>query len=471
MRESKHTVEKIGGTSMTHFGKIMKNVIIGSRTPDKYYNRIFVVSAYGGITDLLLEHKKTGTPGVYAKFASEDSTWSDSLELVRTEMLRINTTFKEIGLNIEKADNFVNERINGIKACLTDLVRIRSFGHSKHIDYLPATREFLSAFGEAHSAYNSVQILKKNGINAKFIDLTGWKEPETLEFDTMIKTAFQDIEYDKELPIVTGYTKCDEGIMTSFDRGYSEITFSKIAVITNAVEGIIHKEFHLSTGDPKLIGQDKVKTIGHTNFDIADQLSDMGMEAIHAKASKLMEIKNIPIRVKNAFDPEHPGTLISSDYISDKSKVDMICGRDDIVAIEVFDSDMVGASGYDHALLAHFSKYNISYIAKNTNANTITHYVSEKVPTLKKCLATLRKAYPSAKIKTEKVAIVSAIGSNMKIPGFLYRAARSLSDNEINILAFDQCMRQVNMQFIVQRKDFKKTQIALHEELVEKEIK
>jgi aspartate kinase len=184
-----------------------------------------------------------------------------------------------------------------------------------------------------------------------------------------------------------------------------------------------------------------------------------------------MEIKNIPIRVKNAFDPEHPGTLISSDYISDKSKVDMICGRDDIVAIEVFDSDMVGASGYDHALLAHFSKYNISYIAKNTNANTITHYVSEKVPTLKKCLATLRKAYPSAKIKTEKVAIVSAIGSNMKIPGFLYRAARSLSDNEINILAFDQCMRQVNMQFIVQRKDFKKTQIALHEELVEKEIK
>ena len=467
MTSCKHTVEKIGGTSMVRFDEIMKNVIIGSRSKNKLYNRIFVVSAYGGITDLLLEHKKNGTPGVYARFASEDSTWADSLELVRNEMLRINDTFKDIGLDLTKANIFVNERIDGIKACLTDLVRIRSFGHSKHIDYLPATREFLSAFGEAHSAYNSTLILQSNGINAKFVDLTGWKEPETLPFDLMIQKSFENIDYDKELPIVTGYTKCDEGIMTSFDRGYSEITFSKIAVITNAIEGIIHKEFHLSTGDPKLIGEDKVKTIGHTNFDIADQLSDMGMEAIHAKASKLMEVKNIPIRVKNAFDPEHPGTLISSDYISEKSKVDMICGRDDVIAIEVFDSDMVGASGYDHALLAFFAKFNISYIAKNTNANTITHYVSEKVPDLKQCITIIKKAYPAAKIRTEKVAIVSAIGSNMKIPGFLYKAARALSDKGINILAFDQCMRQVNMQFIVKRKDFNRTQIALHGELVE----
>ena len=54
-----HTVEKIGGTSMTRFGDVMKNVIIGERSGDEFYNRIFVVSAYGGITNLLLENKKT----------------------------------------------------------------------------------------------------------------------------------------------------------------------------------------------------------------------------------------------------------------------------------------------------------------------------------------------------------------------------------------------------------------------------
>ncbi|MCK5843829.1 MAG: hypothetical protein KAG97_03920, partial [Victivallales bacterium] len=175
-----HTVEKIGGTSMTRFGEIMRNVIIGNRKGTELYNRIFVVSAYGGITNLLLEHKKSSEGGVYAKFAERDSSWEDALDLVGTEMLKLNRTFEGIGLDLEKADTFVNERIEGIKACLNDLMRIGSFGHFKPMDYLPATREFLSAFGEAHSAYNSTLILQANGVNAKFIDLTAWKESKTL---------------------------------------------------------------------------------------------------------------------------------------------------------------------------------------------------------------------------------------------------------------------------------------------------
>ena len=59
------------------------------------------------------------------------------------------------------------------------------------------------------------------------------------------------------------------------------------------------------------------------------------------------------------------------------------------------------------------------------------------------------------------------MGNNMKIPGFLQKAAKALSEKNINILAFDQCMRQVNMQFIIARKDFKNAQIAMHHELVE----
>jgi len=463
-----HTVEKIGGTSMTQFGDVMNNVIIGQRKKNDFYNRIFIVSAYGGVTNLLLEHKKSGESGVYAKFANKDSTWQDSLEIVRKTMLTLNLSFEQIGLDVKKADSFVNERIDGISACLNDLIRVRSFGHFKPLDYLPATREFLSAFGEAHSAYNSTLILQANGVNAKFIDLTGWKESETLPFDEMIKQAFLEIDFSKELPIVTGYTKCDEGIMSSFDRGYSEITFSKVAVLTGAVEGIIHKEFHLSTGDPQLIGVDKVKTIGHTNFDIADQLADMDMEAIHSKASKQMEINDIPIRVKNVFDPDHPGTLINRDYISPVSKVDIICGRSDMLALEVFDSDMVGQCGYDYDLLSHLSNYGISYIAKNTNANTITHYVPEKARNLDRCINAITKAFPRAIVKTEKVAILSVMGSNMKIPGFLQKAAKALSEEGVNILAFDQCMRQVNMQFVILRKDFDKAQIAMHRELVEK---
>ena len=66
------------------------------------------------------------------------------------------------------------------------------------------------------------------------------------------------------------------------------------------------------------------------------------------------------------------------------------------------------------------------------------------------------------------MAIIAVIGSNMKIPGFLSRAAQALADSGINVLALDQCMRQVNMQFIIDRGSFEKAQIALHRELVEK---
>lgn len=464
-----HTVEKIGGTSMTCFGDVMKNVIIGRRKGSELYNRIFVVSAYGGVTNRLLEDKKTGEPGIYGHFAMEDGKWEEKLEETRKFMIDLNHSFADLGLNLEVADAFVNERLDGIKICLRDMKRIRSFGHFTPDHYLPAMREFLSAIGEAHSAFNSVEILRHHGVNAVLVDLSGWMETTSLPMEKMIETHLAGIDFATTMPIVTGYVKCAEGIMNRFDRGYSEITFSKLAVITEAREGVIHKEFHLSTGDPKLIGVENVRTIGNTNFDIADQLADMAMEAIHPKASKEMEQKNIPIRVANTFQPDHPGTLISNDYVSPTPRVEMICGRNDIIAVEVHDPNMVGESGYDYRIMENFYRNHISYIAKNTNANTITHYVSSRNRNLGRCLEEIKACFPEATITTTEVAIIAVIGSNMKLPGFLSRAANALAEAKINVLALDQCIRQVNMQFVVAREDYKAAQIALHRELVEKE--
>ncbi len=462
-----HTVEKIGGTSMSRFGVILENIIIGRRTPAEMYQRIFVVSAYGGITNLLLENKKNGAPGVYAKFAAGDPGWREALEAVRSRMIEYNRSFESIGLDQQAADQFVDERVNGIRDCLHDLVRLRSYGHFNERDYLPPTRELLSAVGEAHSAFNSVLILRARGVNARLVDLTGWKDSEVTDLDTAVRKGFEGIDLSREMPIVTGYVKYDEGIMRQFDRGYSEITFSKVAVLTGAREGIIHKEYHLSTGDPLIIGADKVKVIGHTNFDIADQLSDLEMEAIHPKASKEMELANIPIRVKNAFEPDDAGTLIERDYISPEPRVEIICGRNDIIAIECYDPEMVGKAGYDYRLVQAFADTGISFIAKNTNANTITHMVPEKAKRLDECVALIRQRLPGAQVRTQPVGMVCVIGSNMKIPGFLYRAARALAQAGINVLGLDQALRQVSMQFLVSREDFDRALRELHREFVE----
>ena len=86
-----HTVEKIGGTSMSRVNQLKDTLFIGGRKGSDLYGRVFVVSAFGGITDLLLEHKKSGEPGVYAQFsnAEADHGWHDALNRVAKEMQRV----------------------------------------------------------------------------------------------------------------------------------------------------------------------------------------------------------------------------------------------------------------------------------------------------------------------------------------------------------------------------------------------
>lgn len=464
-----HTVEKIGGTSMTNFADVLDNILIGNRKEEELYNRIIVVSAYSGLTDMLLEHKKSRKAGVYALFSDSGAswTWGDAITRVGDEMCRINATLVPLGLDLSIADRFVRERIEGVRSCLLDLTRLCSYGHFQLDEHLMTVREMLSAVGEAHSAHNTFQILSAHGVNARFVDLSGWMESESFSFDDKIRHHFKDIDFSAELPVVTGYTQCREGIMGTYDRGYSEITFSKIAVLTQAREGIIHKEFHLSSGDPKLIGADKVETIGHTNYDVADQLSDLGMEAIHPQAAKGMRKSGIPLRIKNAFEPDHPGTLIQTAYRHEVPKVEIIAGRKKVTAIECWDQDMVGRVNHDLEMMKHFTKFKIRYLAKDTNANTLTHYVDEPLAVIKKLADSIRESFPGADIMLKKVALISAIGSNMDEAGVLPKAVNALDSENIKVLAIHKCMRDIDIQFVVEEDEFENSIRILHRKLVE----
>lgn len=464
-----HTVEKIGGTSMSRFGDVLNNILIDDRSEEELYNRIIVVSAYGGITNDLLEHKKTSKSGVYSLFSQDDDSWAwgDAISRVGHEMCAINKGFEDLGLDIIQADRFVKERIEGVRSCLLDLTRLCSFGHFQLDEHLMTVREMLSAIGEAHSAYNTYLILRNKGVNARFIDLSGWMESDQLSLDEKINKYFSDVDLTSELPIVTGYTQCKECIMDTYDRGYTEITFSRIAVLTGAKEGIIHKEYHLSTGDPLLIGEDKVEVIGNTNYDVADQLSDLGMEAIHPGAAKGMRKTDIPLRIKNVFEPDHPGTLITNDYKSEEARVEIIAGRQGVTGIEVWDQDKVGRWDHDSELLTHFTDQKMRYLAKDTNANTITHYVTASLGRIKRLTDSIQKAFPSADILVKKVALVSVIGTNMADTWVLPTAVHALANAGVDILGLHKCMRQVDIQFVVEEEDFKKAVRALHKNLVE----
>jgi len=455
------SVHKIGGTSMSKFGDVLQNIIIRQADGDHPYNRIFVVSAYNNVTNWLLEHKKSGEPGVYDLFV-KNMDYGSALDQLLEKLIGINHGLEEIGLETDKADAFIRERVQQSRNYLVSLDEVLASGYVSKQNILLAAREILASIGEAHSAWNSVNIIRNNRYNATFVDLCGFNDAEYLTIDERIQKAFMGLDCSSTIPVVTGYTKGTEGIMREFDRGYSEVTFSKIAVEVKAAEAVIHKEYHLSSADPAIVGVEHSMPVGNTNFNVADQLADIGMEAIHPKASKPVEVAGINIRIKNTFEPDHPGTLICRDYMGQESKVEIISGTDGVTAIEVHDPFMVGQVGFDLQLMSVIHRHGISYILKATNANSITIVFWEK-DVSEALLMELKGLYHM--VTARKVALVCALGTNIARPGSLAKATSALWENGINVEAVSQSLMQVNMQFVIGREDYKKAIVALNQAL------
>ena len=446
---------------MTAFADVLNNIIFHGREGRQLYNRIFVVSAYANVTNWLLESKKTSEPGVYHRI-TQGQEFRAALQDVADQLKELNKAYEPLGLDLAAADGFIQQRIDLAQVYLDSLVNVLASGYVNSVNILQAAREILASIGEAHSAFNSVNILQSRGVHATLVDLSGFDDAQPLTIDERIRQAFADIEFARTICVATGYTKGIEGIMREFDRGYSEVTFSKIAVAVRPQEAIIHKEYHLSSADPNLVGVDQCHPIGFTNYDVADQLADVGMEAIHPKASKPLEINAIDLRIKNTFEPAHPGTLITRDYISPTKRIEVITGTPNVVIIDIHDPLMVGAAGFDLHLMQVFYDLGVSYIFKATSANSISLLIWEKdlKPQL---LAALEAKYEN--VTVEKAALVCLIGSNIDEPGLLARAAGALADSGINIRSAGFALRKVNIQFIVGREDYQTAIIALNQAL------
>ncbi|KJY82130.1 aspartate kinase [Vibrio galatheae] len=463
-----YTVEKIGGTSMTAFDAVLDNILLRPEE-DAMYNRVFVVSAYGGITDALLECKKTSKPGVYQLVAQRDDGWQQALDYVEQRMLLTNENIFADPMNRLRADKFIRSRISEAKVCISNILDTCQYGQFSLRHYLPQVREFLSSIGEAHSAYNTALKLKNMGINARFVDLSGWNSESPVSLDENILSAFADIDVSQEMPIVTGYASCKEGLMSTFDRGYSEMTFSRIASLTGADLAIIHKEYHLSSADPRIVGADKVLPIGKTNYDVADQLANLGMEAIHPNAAAGLREAGIELQIKNTFEPEHVGTLISGEFRPTRDKVEIIAGKEKVFALHLFDQAIVGCvDNVSYELMEIISDERVRLVGKEMNANSMTYYLAGSTGALNKVLYKTEKRFPTAEIKGRMVALISAIGSQFDTNKALAQGILALMDKGITPIAVHSSVRNVNVQFVISDEDYHPSICALHDEFFDR---
>jgi aspartate kinase len=256
--------------------------------------------------------------------------------------------------------------------------------------------------------------------------------------------------------------------MGTYDRGYSEITFSRLASVTRAREAVIHKEYHLCSADPKIVGVDKAVPIGRTNYDVADQLSVLGMEAIHPGAAQSLRRCAIPLRVRHSFEPDHAGTLIEADYESSQPRVEIIAGRRGVYAVEFFSHDIVDRAGHAFGIQKILDRYKLRTVTRESNANSITYYLATSLKNAKRIERDLEEAFPNATITVRRVAIVAAVGSNLDVSGLLSTCVSALAEADVNVLAVHQSMRAVDIKFVVDESDLKSATVALHERAVER---
>jgi aspartate kinase len=208
-----------------------------------------------------------------------------------------------------------------------------------------------------------------------------------------------------------------------------------------------------------------VRKIGRTSYDVADQLSNLGMEAIHPNAAKILRQADVPLRVKHAFEPDDPGTFIGPDGGA-AGRVEMVTGLG-VYAFELFEPDMVGAKGYDAAILDALTRHDIWIVSKTSNANCITHWLDGSLKSIRRAERDLAKRFPTAEITTRNLALVSVIGSDLSSLGVMRRALNTLDGADIHPIAMQQGTRRVEMQVMVDKSQMARTIKVLHKALIE----
>ncbi|MCG9683432.1 aspartate kinase [Vibrio sp. Isolate23] len=406
-----HTVEKVSGSSMSAFDAVLDNIILKPE-PRARYNRIFVVPAYQGITDALLENHRTFEPGVYQYILSGGEEWESQLDSVIQRLLLVNESVFADPILRRKADEFILERVSCTRQWIRHYLSTRKpIDDASHQYYWQPIRERLASIGEAHSAYNTALKAKRHGVQTRFIDLAGPPNEPRESLDSQVWNRLEGVDLNCELPVVTAYASCERSDTCHDDRRYGDLTLSRIAALTEAKQAVIHQCSHLSSGDPDLIGTEQVNPIGQSSYQVANELSALSHNLVHPDAIEELSQENIDLQVKCTFEPEHPGTVISHDHCSTEQKVDVVTGRDDVCVLKI----ILTEGNSDLADLKHqlFSLPNVNLLHHDERRETLCYYFDCSVSNFGKILTQAKKCLPNAELTVQRVALLSVLGAKI----------------------------------------------------------
>jgi len=459
-------VLKFGGSSLAD-AELIRNVmgIIG-----KYvYNEdevAVVISAMGGVTDQLLNICKSVADGTGAA------------ENIIRELEKKHLETAGILLPVQKQPEVMAE-IMSLCNELSDIVH----GAQLLSEVTPRTRDIILSFGERLSAYIISQALKMKIPQTIYTDSRkiirtdsgfGMAKVDVDTSNILIKKYFND---NKGLKVITGFIASDAaGQTTTLGRSGSDYTATIIGAATDARAVEIWSDTDgVMTADPRYVPD--ARSIEKLSYHEAMELSHFGARILFPLSLQPAMMKNIPVIVKNTFNPDHRGTLICSESNGSNGLIKGITSLREISIINVEGSGMTGVAGVAARLfnaLWH-SEINVIFISQASSEHSICLAVMQD----EACRATqvIREVFAQelasgliSSVNFEKeLAIVAVVGEGMRQrPGVAARVFEPLGANNINIKAISQGSSELNISFVIREADLRKTLQVLHESMFRK---
>ena len=458
-------VLKFGGTSVANAENIKKVVTIVKEAAKKE-KTVVVVSALGGVTDLLL--------GAASLAADGKESYKDKLAVVEQrhldavkELIPVATQSHLLSL-VKKSCNEIEEICNGI-FLLGELTyrskdRVASYG------------EWLSS--KIISARFNCENVKAAWKDAKeLIQTNSSFTAAEVDFAITNKKVLDYFSSDPvDLFIVPGFIASDNnGITTTLGRGGSDYTAAIIAAALHAsVLEIWTDVSGMMTADPRLTSNAKI--IPHISYQEAMELSHFGAKVIYPPTIQPVMGKGIPVWIKNTFSPEDEGTLIETTATGDADIVRGISSINNIALISLEGSGMIGIPGFSKRLFEALSneKINVILITQSSSEHSITVGIDAAYAGRAKQATDAAFANEIALNKVEplrvenELSIVALVGENMKNhTGVSGRMFGAMGRNGVNILAIAQGSSEKNISAVIATKDVKKAINVLHEEFFE----
>lgn len=458
-------VVKFGGSSVKNAENINMVVAIVNEKVQQGAT-IVVVSAFGGVTDILLQCCELASEG--------DESYKDKLQDSEHRHLQ---TVKEL-LPITQQSrvlSLVKTLCNEIEDICTGIFLLGELSDR--------TRDRMVSYGE---------ILSSQIIAAKFKsagDGCEWKDArELIVTDSNFGSAAVDfsstnaklIRYFNDssasLFILPGFISSDEnGTTTTLGRGGSDYTAAIIAAALDAsVLEIWTDVSGMMTADPRLVSN--VKIIPQISYQEAMELSHFGAKVIYPPTIQPVSSKGIPTWIKNTFAPQDLGTVIQQETAASGSSIRGISSINSVALLSLEGSGMVGIPGFSKKLFEALAskKINVILITQSSSEHSISVGMDSADADEAKTAIDAAFEYEIATKKVDPIiverelAIIALVGDNMKShPGISGKMFGNLGRNGVNVRAIAQGSSERNISAVISTHDVKKAINVLHEEFFE----